>query len=86
MAIRTSFEVAEIVTGWEPVNTVDGLIQRRSVKMGSRDIGVIRVHVGNRELWRSQLVEECYNHFWTNPKGGIKLKKLKCSINNVLEI
>ena len=66
MAIRTSFEVAEIVTGWEPVNTVDGLIQRRCVKMGSRDIGVIRVHVGNRELWRSKSVED-----------GIKLKKLK---------
>ena len=46
MAIRTSFEVAEIVTRWEPVNTVDGFILRRSVKMGSGDIGVIRVHIG----------------------------------------
>ena len=77
MAIRTSFEVAEIVTGWEPVNTVDGLIQRRSVKMGSRDIGVIRVHVGNRELWRSQLVEECYNHFWIGPIRWDKTKEIK---------
>ena len=51
MAIRTSFEVAEIVTRWEPVNTVDGFIQRRSVKMGSRDIGVVRVHVGGWKLW-----------------------------------
>ncbi len=46
MAIRTSFEVAKIVTRWEPVNTVDRFILRRSVKMGSGDIGVIRVHIG----------------------------------------
>ena len=46
MAIRTSFEVAEIVTRREPVNTVDGFILGPSVKMGSGDIGVIRVHIG----------------------------------------
>ena len=49
MAIRTSFEVAEIVTRREPVNTVDGFILRPSIEMGSGDIGVvadIRVHIG----------------------------------------
>ena len=49
MAIRTSFEVAEIVTRREPVNTVDGVILRPSIEMGSGDIGVvadIRVHIG----------------------------------------
>ena len=49
MAIRTSFEVAEIVTRREPVNTVDGVILSPSIEMGSGDIGVvadIRVHIG----------------------------------------
>ncbi len=49
MAIRTSFEVAEIVTRREPVNTGDGFIHGPSVKMGSGDIWVvadIRVHIG----------------------------------------
>ena len=54
MAIRTSFEVAEIVTRREPVNTVDGFILGPSIEMGSGDIGVvadIRVHIGvDREL------------------------------------
>ena len=49
VTIRTSFEIAEIVTQREPVNTVDGFILGPSVEMGSGDIGVvadIRVHIG----------------------------------------